>query len=81
VPTLNDNRRMAQNNAVAATEVDDIITLIEDAADLTPKELEQERKAKVEELKKLSWMTHSAEELAGRIPVSVFAMGTILGTS
>lgn len=72
---------MAQNNAVPALEVDEIITLIEDAADLTPKELEQERKAKVEELKKLSWLSHSAEELAGRIPVSVFAMGNLVTTN
>lgn len=78
---MKDNRGMAQNNAVPALEVDEIITLIEDAADLTPKELEQERKAKVEELKKLSWLSHSAEELAGRIPVSVFAMGNLVTTN
>jgi hypothetical protein len=71
---------MSQKNAVPATDLDEIITLIEDAADLTPKELEQERKAKMEELKKLSWMSHSAEELAGRIPVSVFAMGDMATT-
>jgi hypothetical protein len=68
---------MPQKNAVPVPDLDEIITLIEDAADLTPKELEQERKAKMEELKKLSWMSHSAEELAGRIPVSVFAMGDL----
>lgn len=54
--------------------------MIEDAAHLTAKELEQERKAKLEELKKRSWMTHTAEQLAGRIPVSVFAMGDIATT-
>jgi hypothetical protein len=68
---------MAKNNAVPAAELEAIITLIEDAADLTPRELEQERLAKVEELKKLSWMSHSAQQLAGRIPVSVFAMGDL----
>jgi hypothetical protein len=68
---------MAKNQAPAA-EPDNIIVLIEDAADLTPKELEQERLAKVEELKKLSWMSHTAEQLAGRIPVSVFAMGDLV---
>jgi hypothetical protein len=72
---------MAKKNAVApAADLDEIITLIEDAADLTPKELEQERLAKVEELKKLSWMSHSAEQLAGRIPTSVFAMGDLVTT-
>ena len=65
-------------NLNPAADLDTIVTLIEDAADLTPKELEQERLAKVEELKKLSWMTHSAEQLAGRIPVSVFAMGDLV---
>jgi hypothetical protein len=69
---------MAKKNAVTAADLDAIVTLIEDAADLTPKELEQERQAKVEELKKLSWMSHTAEQLAGRIPVSVFAMGDLL---
>ena len=70
---------MAKKNAVSAADHDEIVTLIiEDAADLTPKELEQERLAKLEELKKLSWMAHSAEQLAGRIPVSVFAMGDLV---
>lgn len=68
---------MAKKNAEQAADLDTIVTLIEDAADLTPKELEQERLAKLEELKKRSWMTHSAEQLAGRIPVSVFAMGSL----
>ena len=70
---------MAKKNAVSAADHDEIVTLIiEDAADLTPKELEQERLAKMEELKKLSWMAHSAEQLAGRIPTSVFAMGDLV---
>lgn len=74
---LRETRGMAKNNAVAAADLDAIVTLIEDAADLTPKELEQERLAKLEELKKLSWMSHTAAQLAGRIPVSVFAMGDL----
>ncbi|AMO22558.1 hypothetical protein GCM10027034_29700 [Ramlibacter solisilvae] len=45
---------------------------------LTPKELEIERKAKLEELKKLSWMRQSAEQLVSRVPVSVFAMGSLV---
>ena len=76
-PDTGENPRMPKNMTPAA-DLDTIVTLIEDAADLTPKELEQERLAKVEELKKLSWMTHSAEQLAGRIPVSVFAMGDLV---
>jgi hypothetical protein len=72
---------MPKNNVLPAADLDDIVTLIEDAADLTPKELEQERLAKLEELKKLSWMSHSAEQLAGRIPVSVFAMGDLVTSS
>jgi hypothetical protein len=75
---MSETRAMAKINAAPAADLDAIVTLIEDAADLTPKELEQECKAKAEELRKLSWMSHSAEELAGRIPVSVFAMGDLV---
>ena len=60
---------------------DDLVIVIEDAADLTAKELEQERKAKAEELRKRSWLSDSAEQLAGRIPVSVFAMGDLAGAN
>jgi len=74
---MSDTSGMSKNQAPAA-DLDAIVTLIEDAADLTPKELEQECQAKAEELKKLSWMSHSAEQLAGRIPVSVFAMGDLV---
>jgi hypothetical protein len=77
---------MAKKNAATATttatataiDLDEIVLLIEDAADLTAKELEQERNAKVEEIRKRSWMSHSAQQLAGRIPVSVFAMGDLV---
>jgi hypothetical protein len=72
---------MPKNTVLPAADLDDIVTLIEDAAELSPKELEQERLAKLEELKKLSWMSHSAEQLAGRIPVSVFAMGDLVTSS
>jgi len=75
---VRETRRMPNMNAVLPADLDEIVTLIEDAADLTPKELEQERQAKVEELKKLGWMSHTAEQLAGRIPVSVFAMGDLV---
>jgi hypothetical protein len=51
--------------------------LIEDAGDLTAKELAQERLARIEELKKRHWMSHSPGQLAARIPVSVFAMGDL----
>jgi hypothetical protein len=69
---------MSKNNAALPVDVEAIVTLIEDAGELTPKELEQECLAKVEEQKKLSWMSHSAQQLAGRIPVSVFAMGDLV---
>ena len=54
---------------------------IEDEAELTAKELVQERKAAMEERQRLTWLHHSAEQLAGRIPVSVFAMGDLVGSS
>jgi hypothetical protein len=68
---------MSKKIAVPSPDIEEIVTLIEDAADLTPKELEQECKAKVEEIKQRTWMSHSAQELAGRIPVSIFAMGDL----
>lgn len=55
----------------------EVLPLIKDAEELTPKELELECKAMAEELKKRSWMEHSAAELAERIPTSIFAMGSI----
>lgn len=69
---------MSTNNALPSADPADLVIVIEDASELTPKELELERKAQAEEIKKRSWMTHSAEELAGRIPVSVFAMGALV---
>ena len=55
---------------------DEIHVLIEDEAELTPKELAQERKAALEEQKRKAWLTDSPSELASRIPVSIFAMGS-----
>lgn len=55
----------------------EVLPLIQDAEELTPRELEQECKAMTEELKNRSWMDHSAEQLAERIPTSIFAMGSI----
>lgn len=69
---------MSKKNPLPATDLDEIVIVIEDAADLTAKELEQERKAQLEEMNKRSWMSHSAEQLAGRIPVSIFAMGDLV---
>lgn len=55
----------------------EIHILIEDEAELTAKELAQERKAALDERKRLSWLSDTPEQLAGRIPVSVFAMGNL----
>ena len=63
--------------ALPAHSAEEIHILVEDAADLTPKELELERKALVEEIRKRSWMSEGAQQLASRIPVSVFAMGDL----
>jgi hypothetical protein len=63
--------------AVQGLDPEEFLIVIEDAADLSAKELAEERKAKVEELRKRSWMSESAHQLAGRIPVSVFAMGEL----
>ncbi|MFC5496936.1 hypothetical protein ACFPOE_05255 [Caenimonas terrae] len=69
---------MPKKNPVPSADVNDIVALIEDAADLTSRELEQEQNALIEELKKRSWMSHTAQQLAGRIPVSIFAMGDLV---
>ena len=79
---MRDTRGMSKNQAIAvtaATDLDEIVTLIEDAADLTPKELEQECNAKIEEMSKRSWMALSAKQMADRIPISIFAMGDLVG--
>jgi hypothetical protein len=56
----------------------DLHILIEDEAELTAKELVQERKAALDERQRHSWLSHSAEQLTRRIPVSVFAMGDLV---
>lgn len=56
---------------------DDVELVIEDAEFLTPTQIAQERKALLEERAKRAWMADSPEQLARRIPVSVFAMGDL----
>ena len=71
-----------QNKDEAATLVEEEIQVIlEDEAELTPKELAQERKAAIEEHKRKAWLGHTPAELAGRIPVSVFALGSHLANA
>lgn len=69
---------MAKKDEAETLAGDEVHIIIEDEAELTAKELAQERKAALEEHKRLSWLSQTAEELAGRIPVSVFAMGNIV---
>ena len=68
---------MTTPKAVLAAANPEILHLIEDAPELTAKELEHECKATLEEIKKRAWMSQSAQQLATRIPVSVFAMGAL----
>ena len=70
-------RAMPKKDLAVDTADNEIKILIEDEAELTPKELAQERQAALEAHKRRAWLTQSAEELAGRIPVSVFAMGNL----
>lgn len=72
---------MAKKDLAVDTADNDIKILIEDEAELTPKELAQERLAALEAQKRRAWLTQSAQELAGRIPVSVFAMGDLQGAA
>ncbi|HEX2547448.1 MAG TPA: hypothetical protein VHL79_21365 [Ramlibacter sp.] len=65
---------MANKEIVAGMAEEEIQVVIEDEAELTAKELAQERKAAVEEHKRKAWLAHTPAQLAGRIPVSVFAM-------
>lgn len=60
-----------------ANEAEDIRIIIEDEQELTQKELAQERKAALEAQQRLTWLKHTPEQLATRIPVSVFAMGDL----
>ena len=71
-----------QNKDEAATLADaEMHVIVEDEAELTPKELAQERKAAIEEHKRKAWLGHTPAELAGRIPVSVFALGNHLANA
>lgn len=71
-----------QNKDEAATVVEEEIhVVLEDEAELTAKELAQERKAAIEEHKRKAWLGHTPAELAGRIPVSVFALGNHLANA
>jgi hypothetical protein len=73
----NNDMTIATSNELPLPAVDDILTLKEMEL-LTPKELEIERKAKLEELKKRGWMTQSAAQITSRVPVSVFAMAGLV---
>ncbi len=73
-----ENAAMTMKDRLEQAASNDIHILIEDEAELTPKELAQERKAALDERKRLSWLSQTPEELAGRIPVSIFAMGTLV---
>lgn len=70
-----------QNKEAAIVAEEEIHIVLEDEAELTAKELAQERKAALEEHKRKAWLGSSPAELAGRIPVSVFALGKHLGTA
>ncbi|MBL0426381.1 hypothetical protein [Ramlibacter alkalitolerans] len=67
------------NKAALAEELAAIQVSPEDAEVLSPKEQEKERLALLEEQKKRSWMEQTAHQLAGRIPISVFALGQLVG--
>jgi hypothetical protein len=71
-----------QNKDEAATLLEaEIQVVLEDEAELTAKELAQERKAALEEHKRKAWLGHTPAELAGRIPISVFALGNHLANA
>lgn len=71
-----------QNKGEPATLAEtEIHVLIEDEAELTAKELAQERKAAIEEHKRKAWLGHTPAQLAGRIPVSVFDLGNHLANA
>ena len=68
---------MAKTGSAAPAADNEFHIIIEDQEELTAKELAQERKALQEEQQRLTWLSQSAQQLAGRIPVSVFAMGSL----
>lgn len=67
-----------QNTPAAVADQNEVELVIEDAELLTPKELEQERRAYQDEAQKRRWMADSAQQIARRVPVSVFAMGDLV---
>lgn len=69
---------MARKDEAVNEAQNDIRIIIEDEEELTPKELAQERKAALEEHERRNWLAQSAEQLAGRIPTSVFALGDLV---
>jgi hypothetical protein len=69
---------MARHDRAAEAAESEIDIIIVDQAELTPSELAQERKAALAERERLAWLSHTPEQLAHRIPVSVFAMGNLV---
>jgi len=55
--------------------------VLEDEAELTAKELAQERKAALEEHARKAWLGYTPAQLARRIPVSVFDLGNHLANA
>jgi len=78
---MRENTGMAKTGSTAAAADNELHIIIEDQEELTAKELAQERKALQEEQQRLTWLSQSAEQLAGRIPVSVFAMGDLVSSN
>jgi hypothetical protein len=78
---MRENTGMAKTGSTAAAAENELHIIIEDQEELTAKELAQERKALQEEQQRLTWLSQSAEQLAGRIPVSVFAMGDLVSSN
>lgn len=76
-PIIRDNGGMQERCEDPVADAGAIQIQIEDEHELTPKELAQERKAALEAHERLNWLRHTPEQLAGRIPVSVFAMGDL----
>jgi hypothetical protein len=68
---------MIKQAAAVANPTQGITVLVEDAEGLSAKEFEQESKALVEEARSRAWLSHTPQQLAARIPVSVFAMGDL----
>jgi hypothetical protein len=78
---IRDNRGMEKKDETGKSAENELHIIIADEEELTPKELAQERKAALEEHKRLTWLSQTPEQLAGRIPVSVFAMGALVAAS